>query len=102
MMADLTVDELAAFFAICATVFGGLLWIINAQLAKIKHETQPNSGGSMKDKIDLTYDLVKDMANTQKEWRAEQARHNDRLYEADKRIHARLDDHIHDHIEGMK
>lgn len=100
-MQGITVNELAAISAIAGAIFGGLLWIINAQLAKIKHETSPNSGGSMKDKIDLTYDLVKDMANVQKEWREEQTRHNNRLYEADKRIHERLDGHIHDHLERL-
>lgn len=96
-----TLSDLYTVLAIAAIVISALLGLIGLKIKAISHETSPNSGGSMKDKVNLTYELVQQIAHTQQEWRAEQARHNDRLYEADKRVHVRLDEHIRDHIGGV-
>ena len=93
-------SDLYILFGIFTVLVGALLAYLTLKIKTVVHETSPNSGGSMKDKVNLTYELLLKVENHQSEWRLEQTRHNDRLYEADKRIHARLDEHIHDHIGG--
>ena len=46
----LSITEISALVAIAVAIMGGLVWLIKA-VAAIKHETQPNSGESMKDYI---------------------------------------------------
>lgn len=97
-MKIITLNDLLIALSILALLLGGLLWIIKAQVGQIKHETSPNSGGSMKDKIDLTHELVREEAKSRREWREEQAAHNERLYAAIGNVHKRVDKHINDHM----
>lgn len=96
----LTLNDLLVALSILAILLGGLLWIIKMQVAGIKHETSPNSGGSMKDKVNLTHELLVKMDKNQAEWRDEQSKHNDRIYAAIGKAHGRIDEHIHDHLTG--
>lgn len=97
-MKIITLNDLLIALSILAILLGALLWIIKAQVSQIKHETSPNSGGSMKDKIDLTHELVREEAKSRREWREEQAAHNERLYASIGNMHKRMDEHVHDHL----
>ena len=44
--------EFATIMAIGATVVGVLFWTIRTKVNEVLHETQPNSGASMRDAID--------------------------------------------------
>lgn len=46
----LSISEIGVLVTITVAVLAGLVWLIKA-VAAIKHETQPNSGESMKDYI---------------------------------------------------
>lgn len=96
-----TIDTLYAIGGLTALALGGLLWLINTRIKAISHETSPNSGSSMKDVVGQIYSEVRNVRAEQAEWRTEQNRHNDRLYDSVARVHKRLDDHISDHLNGV-
>lgn len=86
-------------------VLGGFLWIIRAEVSKVRKETSPNHGSSMKDTVNQIHSMsgtLKEMITTLREeqiaWREEQTRHNERLYEGLGKVHTRMDDHIQTHL----
>lgn len=95
-----TIEALYALGGLVALVLGGLLWLINTRIKAISHETSPNSGSSIKDVVGQIHSEVRSVRAEQAEWRTEQNRHNDRLYDSVGRVHARLDEHISDHLRG--
>lgn len=100
-------QDVLVLLSILSMLLGGLIWLIRtqvqirAQTAHIRHETSPNSGGSMKDKIDFVYDAVKSIGENEKEWRKEQSEHNKRIYDSLGKVHARIDGHLTDHLHDQ-
>lgn len=98
----LSVSEISALIAIAAAVLGGLVWLIKA-VAAIKHETQPNSGESMKDYIGQIKHSLGDHRNEQ---RLEMQRLEQQVagLRADiQEVHGRVTKHMEwhlDHSEG--
>ena len=95
-----TLSDLYTVLAIGALIMSALLGLIGLKIKAISHETSPNSGGSMKDKVNMTYELLVEFNEAQKEWRKEQSAHNERLYDSLDTAHKRVDEHIRDHMVG--
>jgi hypothetical protein len=92
------IDVLYKIGAIIALLMGGFLWIIRAEISKVRKETTPNHGSSMKDTVNQIHSIITALRDDQAAWRGEQSRHNDRLYEGLGNVHKRVDTHIHDHL----
>lgn len=104
-----TANDLLAVLTILSILLAGLMWLIRTEVrgiktetAQIKHETTPNSGSSMKDKINVMYDIIKASHESEKEWRREQMSHNDRIYTSLTDVHRRVDAHLNDHIHDAR
>ena len=47
---SLSIAEIVGIATLMSMVLGGLVWLIRA-VGQVRHETQPNSGQSMKDQL---------------------------------------------------
>lgn len=98
----LSITEISALVAIAVAIMGGLVWLIKA-VAAIKHETQPNSGESMKDYIGQIKHSLLDHRNEQ---RVEMQRLEQQvagLRSDIQEVHGRVTKHMEwhlDHSEG--
>ena len=98
----LSITEISAIVAIVAGILGGLVWLIKA-VAAIKHETQPNSGESMKDYLGQ---IKGSLESHRQEQRLEMQRVEQQIagVRADiQEVHGRVTKHMEwhlDHTEG--
>lgn len=91
--------EVLTLLSIVGVVIAGLTWLIRAQIAQMK-ELKPNHGSSLRDAIDRIERNQTEMVKDIRELRTEHLNINERLFNSVGKVHARLDEHIHDHIVG--
>ena len=86
-----------AFVGLAVALLAGLSWIIRAQIAMAKQFT-PNGGTSLRDAINrLERDAVEARAEM-KELRNHAQESDERIINSVAKVHARLDEHVRDHL----
>ena len=95
----LSIAEIVGIITICVTLLGGLVWLIRA-VNSMSKQVVSNGGSSLRDAVDRIEDSQKDVRRDIREIRSTLGEHNERLYNGLGKIHGRLDEHIHDHLEG--
>lgn len=93
-------SDISAVVGTITVVLGALLWLIRNEIAKTRKEMQPNHGSSMRDQIDILVERQGDVVRDVRDIRAVVEAHNDRLYSGLAKVHARLDEHILDHLHN--
>jgi hypothetical protein len=92
----MTTDPLA-FVGLAVALLAGLSWIIRAQISMSKQFT-PNGGSSLRDAVNR---LEKDAQETRqdiKEMRQHEDERAERIINSVGKVHARLDEHVRDHL----
>jgi predicted trehalose synthase len=92
----MTTDPLA-FVGLAVALLAGLSWIIRAQIAMAKQFT-PNGGSSLRDAVNR---LEKDAQETRqdiKDMRTHEDERAERIINSVGKVHARLDEHVRDHL----
>ncbi len=92
----MTTDPLA-FVGLAVALLAGLSWIIRAQISMSKQFT-PNGGSSLRDAVNR---LEKDAQETRqdiKDLRMHEDERADRIINSVGKVHARLDEHVRDHL----
>ena len=90
-----------AFVGLAVALLAGLSWIIKAQISMSKQFT-PNGGSSLRDAVNR---LEKDAQETRteiKELRRKAEERDERLINSVGKVHARLDDHVRDHLQAKE
>lgn len=97
----MTVEDLAPFVAVSVALLGGLIWIIKAQISMSKQFT-PNGGSSLRDSIDRLERVLAETRGDVKELRIKDDEQSERLISSIGRVHARLDEHVRDHLNAKE
>ncbi len=92
----MTTDPLA-FVGLAVALLAGLSWIIRAQIAMAKQFT-PNGGSSLRDAVNRLEKDAQDMRADVKELRNRSEESNERIISSVGKVHARLDEHVRDHL----
>jgi len=92
----MTTDPLA-FVGLAVALLAGLSWIIRAQISMSKQFT-PNGGSSLRDAINRLEADARDMRADVKELRNRSDESNERIINSVGKVHARLDEHVRDHL----
>jgi translation initiation factor 2B subunit (eIF-2B alpha/beta/delta family) len=96
----MTTDPLA-FVGLAVALLAGLSWIIKAQISMSKQFT-PNGGSSLRDAVNR---LEKDAQETRqdiKEMRQHEDERAERIINSVGKVHARLDEHVRDHLTSKE
>ena len=94
----MTVEDYLPFVAVSATLLAGLSWIIRAQISMSKQFT-PNGGASLRDAINRLERDAQETRAEMKELRHHAAESDERIINSVGKVHARLDDHVRDHLQ---
>lgn len=94
-------SDIGSVLGIASIVLGALLWLIRNEIAKTRKEMKPNHGSSLRDQIDILVERQTDVVRDVRDIRAVVEAHNERLYSGLSKVHARLDDHIQDHLNNI-
>ena len=86
-----------AFVGLAVALLAGLSWIIRAQIAMGKQFT-PNGGQSLRDAVNRLEKDAQEMRAEMKELRHHAAESDERIINSVGKVHARLDDHVRDHL----
>jgi hypothetical protein len=86
-----------AFVGLAVALLAGLSWIIRAQIAMAKQFT-PNGGASLRDAINRLERDAQDAKAEMKELRHRAEESNERIITSVGKVHARLDEHVRDHL----
>ena len=92
----MTTDPLA-FVGLAVALLAGLSWIIRAQIAMAKQFT-PNGGSSLRDAVNRLEKDAQEMRADVKELRNRSDESNERIISSVGKVHARLDEHVRDHL----
>lgn len=92
----MTTDPLA-FVGLAVALLAGLSWIIKAQISMSKQFT-PNGGQSLRDAVNRLERDAQEMRVEMKELRHHAAESDERIINSVGKVHARLDDHVRDHL----
>ena len=92
----MTTDPLA-FVGLAVALLAGLSWIIRAQIAMGKQFT-PNGGQSLRDAVNRLEKDAQEMRAEMKELRHHAAESDERIINSVGKVHARLDEHVRDHL----
>ena len=87
-----------AFVGLAVALLAGLSWIIRAQIAMGKQFT-PNGGQSLRDAVNRLEKDAQDMRAEMKELRRHAAESDERIINSVGKVHARLDEHVRDHLQ---
>ena len=93
----MTVEEYLPFVAVSATLLAGLSWIIRAQISMSKQFT-PNGGTSLRDAVNRLERDAQEMRAEMKELRHHAQESDERIINSVGKVHARLDEHVRDHL----
>ena len=88
-----TPGEFLAVISICGAIFAVLIWVVKAQIAQTTQLTQRNGGSTVRDQLDRIEQDVRDLRKTNDEREA-------RLLDSVAKVHARVDEHINQHLKG--
>ena len=86
-----------AFVGLAVALLAGLSWIIKAQIAMGKQFT-PNGGQSLRDAVNRLEKDAQEMRVEMKELRHHAAESDERIISSVAKVHARLDEHVRDHL----
>ena len=92
----MTTDPLA-FVGLAVALLAGLSWIIRAQISMSKQFT-PNGGASLRDAVNRLERDAQEMRVEMKELRHHAAESDERIINSVGKVHARLDEHVRDHL----
>ena len=87
-----------AFVGLAVALLAGLSWIIRAQIAMGKQFT-PNGGQSLRDAVNRLEKDAQEMRVEMKELRHDAAESDERIINSVGKVHARLDEHVRDHLQ---
>lgn len=91
--------EWAGLLTAVAIVTGALIWLIRAQIA-VGKQFEKNGGNSLRDQVDFIRESQRENRKDLREIRTTLAETTDRLARGVGAVHARLDDHLRDHLKG--
>ena len=86
-----------AFVGLAVALLAGLSWIIRAQISMSKQVT-PNGGSSLRDAVNRLEKDAQEMRVEMKELRHHAAESDERIINSVGKVHARLDEHVRDHL----
>jgi predicted trehalose synthase len=86
-----------AFVGLAVALLAGLSWIIRAQISMSKQFT-PNGGASLRDAINRLERDAQEARAEMKELRHDAAESDERIITNVGKVHARLDEHVRDHL----
>jgi hypothetical protein len=92
----MTTDPLA-FVGLAVALLAGLSWIIRAQISMSKQFT-PNGGASLRDAINRLERDAQEAKAEMKELRHRAQESDERIINSVAKVHARLDEHVRDHL----
>lgn len=92
----MTTDPLA-FVGLGVALLAGLSWIIKAQISMSKQFT-PNGGSSLRDAVNRLEKDAQEMRAEMRELRHHAAESDERIINSVAKVHARLDEHVRDHL----
>ena len=87
-----------AFVGLAVALLAGLSWIIRAQISMSKLFT-PNGGASLRDAVNRLERDAQEMRAEMKELRHHAAESDERIINSVGKVHARLDEHVRDHLQ---
>ena len=87
-----------AFVGLAVALLAGLSWIIRAQISMSKQFT-PNGGASLRDAVNRLERDAQEMRAEMKELRHHAAESDERIINSVGKVHARLDEHVRDHLQ---
>jgi len=87
-----------AFVGLAVALLAGLSWIIRAQIAMGKQFT-PNGGASLRDAVNRLEKDAQEARAEMKELRHRAEESNERIIASVGKVHARLDEHVRDHLQ---
>ena len=87
-----------AFVGLAVALLAGLSWIIRAQIAMGKQFT-PNGGQSLRDAVNRLEKDAQEMRVEMRELRHHAAESDERIINSVAKVHARLDEHVRDHLQ---
>ena len=93
--------EPLAFVGLAVALLAGLSWIIRAQIAMGKQFT-PNGGQSLRDAVNRLEKDAQEMRVEMKELRHHAAESDERIINSVAKVHARLDEHVRDHLTSKE
>jgi len=93
----MTVEDYLPFVAVSATLLAGLSWIIKAQISMSKQFT-PNGGSSLRDAVNRLEKDAQEMRQDIKAMRMHEDERAERIINSVGKVHARLDEHVRDHL----
>lgn len=96
----MTTDPLA-FVGLAVALLAGLSWIIRAQIAMGKQFT-PNGGSSLRDAVNRLEKDAQEMRAEMRELRHHAAESDERIINSVGKVHARLDEHVRDHLTAKE
>jgi hypothetical protein len=94
-----TPPEVLTILTIVGLLFAALSWLIKAQIVQ-NRELQPNHGSSLRDAVDRIERGQAEMREDLREVRGQVNEQHDRLFNSVGKVHARIDEHIKDHLQG--
>ena len=94
-------SDVLPFVSLAVALLAGLLWIIKAQISMSKQFT-PNGGTSLRDAVNRLERDALEARGDLKELRAKGEERDERLISSIGRVHARLDDHVRDHLHAKE
>ena len=86
-----------AFVGLAVALLAGLSWIIRAQIAMGKQFT-PNGGASLRDAVNRLERDAQEARAEMKELRHRAEESDERIISSVGKVHARLDEHVRDHL----
>jgi len=86
-----------AFVGLAVALLAGLSWIIRAQISMSKQFT-PNGGSSLRDAVNRLEKDAQEMRQDIKEMRTHEDERAERIINSVGKVHARLDEHVRDHL----
>tara|TARA_R110000822_G_scaffold88337_6_gene204715 strand:- start:1939 stop:2229 length:291 start_codon:yes stop_codon:yes gene_type:complete len=92
----MTTDPLA-FVGLAVALLAGLSWIIRAQISMSKQFT-PNGGASLRDAVNRLERDAQETRAEMKELRYHAEESDERIISSVGKVHARLDEHVRDHL----
>lgn len=94
--------EIAAIVTIFAAVMSALLWIIRKEVVTQKKQFMPNHGNSLRDVVNRIESSQKTVLDELSDIRNHQYEQQERLFNSVGKVHARIDEHIRDHLTEDK
>jgi hypothetical protein len=90
-----------AFVGLAVALLAGLSWIIRAQISMSKQFT-PNGGSSLRDAVNRLEKDAQEMRQDIREMRTHEDERAERVINSVGKVHARLDEHVRDHLTAKE